>query len=262
MARIIIRSADEAAPARPLDLPGLGADGEVTSRPVVAGWQGGLSLWRHEIGTGGALHFAAPDRAHLLYVWAGEADAGGAVIARGDALMVEAGAVVSVTASHDPLVLLHYHADAPDAKDRLVHGQIHALRRAEVGQRVHPNTDITLFADSSAEGADLWFHAIRSSPRHEVAVEPRHYHTADEIIVIVDGEMLLGRRRIGPGTAVAIAGRTLYAFGMGEAGVHFVNFRSRPSSVAMLTPDGVGEARDERIFMNSLPIRYETAPAA
>jgi hypothetical protein len=41
----------------------------------------------------------------------------------------------------------------------------------------------------------------------------------------VDGELHFGARRCETGTAVYIPGRTLYAFGAGEQGCRFLNFR-------------------------------------
>ena len=54
-----------------------------------------------------------------------------------------------------------------------------------------------------------------------------HSHTEDEIIFVTDGEIRLGTRIYGPGTALAIAANTFYGFTAGPAGLRFVNFRAR-----------------------------------
>jgi quercetin dioxygenase-like cupin family protein len=66
----------------------------------------------------------------------------------------------------------------------------------------------------------------------EVALGPNaeidaHAHVEDEIIVVVEGEMRLGARSLGPGSSVYIEGETLYGFRAGPAGLRFLNFRAR-----------------------------------
>src|ERR1019366_1328377 len=48
---------------------------------------------------------------------------------------------------------------------------------------------------------------LRYEPDAEVQV---HAHDEDEIIYILGGEMHLGSRVLGPGTSIAIAGKTFY----------------------------------------------------
>jgi hypothetical protein len=60
-------------------------------------------------------------------------------------------------------------------------------------------------------------------PRADIG---RHYHTEDEIIVVRDGNMLLGKRALRGGTAVAIDAGTIYTFGVPEEGLTFLNFRA------------------------------------
>jgi hypothetical protein len=65
---------------------------------------------------------------------------------------------------------------------------------------------------------------LRYEPNAEVQV---HAHDEDEIIFIVGGEMHLGSRVLGPGTSIAISGKTFYGFKAGPAGLRFLNFRPR-----------------------------------
>ncbi|MBV1687676.1 hypothetical protein KRR38_08300 [Novosphingobium sp. G106] len=53
-----------------------------------------------------------------------------------------------------------------------------------------------------------------------------HSHSEDEIIFVIDGEIRLGNKLYGPGTAVAIAADTLYSFTTGPKGLSFINFRA------------------------------------
>jgi len=64
----------------------------------------------------------------------------------------------------------------------------------------------------------------RIAPNEEIAL---HAHAADEIIYIIEGELQIGRKRLGPGASVFVAGHTLYGFRSGAAGVRFLNFRGQ-----------------------------------
>ena len=64
----------------------------------------------------------------------------------------------------------------------------------------------------------------------------RHYHTEDEIIVVRGGNMLLGKRTLNAGTAVAIDAETIYTFGVAEEGLTFLNFRTRDPHFVTVGP--------------------------
>lgn len=75
-----------------------------------------------------------------------------------------------------------------------------------------------------ASNGGLQLFEARIAPNEEIAL---HAHAADEIIYILAGELHIGRKRLGRGASVFIAGHTLYGFRSGEAGVHFLNFRGQ-----------------------------------
>jgi mannose-6-phosphate isomerase-like protein (cupin superfamily) len=77
---------------------------------------------------------------------------------------------------------------------------------------------------------------LRYLPGAEVQV---HAHDEDEIIFIVDGEMHLGSRVLGPGTSIAISGRTFYGFKAGPAGLQFLNFRPRQDTTFYTTKESM-----------------------
>ena len=54
-----------------------------------------------------------------------------------------------------------------------------------------------------------------------------HAHRTDEIIYVLEGEILLGSRVLGPGTSILVPGMTLYGFRAGPNGVRFLNYRGR-----------------------------------
>ena len=54
-----------------------------------------------------------------------------------------------------------------------------------------------------------------------------HSHEEDEIIYILEGEMHLGNKVLGPGSSVYIAGKAFYGFKAGPEGLRFINFWPR-----------------------------------
>jgi hypothetical protein len=75
-----------------------------------------------------------------------------------------------------------------------------------------------------------------------------HSHTEDEIIFVTDGDIRLGSKLYGSGTALAIAANTFYGFTAGPNGLKFVNFRaSAPGAIAFRDRDSM----DERSYWSS-----------
>lgn len=65
---------------------------------------------------------------------------------------------------------------------------------------------------------------LRMHPYEEVVL---HCHDEDEIMYVLSGEMILGNRKVGPGSSVFIGGGVFYGFRAGPDGLHFLNFRPR-----------------------------------
>ncbi|PCE40146.1 hypothetical protein COO09_21815 [Rhizorhabdus dicambivorans] len=57
-----------------------------------------------------------------------------------------------------------------------------------------------------------------------------HAHEEDEIIYVLRGQILLGRRPLGPGGSVFVQQNTLYAFRAGPEGAAILIFRPRGGS--------------------------------
>jgi Cupin domain len=69
----------------------------------------------------------------------------------------------------------------------------------------------------------------------EVTVPPNngpnpHAHAEDEIIYVLEGELHIGSRVLGPNCSVYIPGHTLYTFRAGPNGARFLNTRPRADS--------------------------------
>ena len=81
----------------------------------------------------------------------------------------------------------------------------------------------------------------------EILLEPdleigTHAHADDEIVVVVEGELHIGRRVCGPGASFLIPGNTLYGFRAGSSGCRYLNFRAQADSTFFTKVDVV-EAR-------------------
>jgi hypothetical protein len=54
---------------------------------------------------------------------------------------------------------------------------------------------------------------------------PRHYHDSDQIIVVLEGELTVGKRRLGPGAGYFTQSGQQYSFKAGPRGCRFLEFR-------------------------------------
>src|SRR5262249_46430800 len=87
-------------------------------------------------------------------------------------------------------------------------------------------------AEPGPSGASRYLHPGNDSEPylHESSLPPDtpvdvHAHHTDEIIYVLDGELVLGARVVGPGASIYIPGMTLYQFRSGPNGLRFLNFR-------------------------------------
>ncbi len=102
---------------------------------------------------------------------------------------------------------------------------VHTAVAADVAAKMSPaerDADVRLLHTGDGNGLQLFEASI--APDAEISL---HAHAEDEIIYILEGELLIGRKRLGPGASAFIAGNTLYGFRSGTAGVRFLNFRGR-----------------------------------
>jgi quercetin dioxygenase-like cupin family protein len=52
-----------------------------------------------------------------------------------------------------------------------------------------------------------------------------HAHRGDEVVYILEGELIVGKRTMGPGSAIFVPANTMYAFKVGPNGVRYLNMR-------------------------------------
>jgi quercetin dioxygenase-like cupin family protein len=215
----------------------LRTEGTVESRAVLGGEERPIWLWSHKLAPGARMIWDRPPTGHLLYVWDGDLTVDGQPLAAGGTLVVEHKARARVEAGPAGATLLHFQTarEAPPA-DR-PGGNVHVV--SGKGRIDWASRSRFVFADANCETCSLWLHLTNFPTQYHSS---SHFHTADEIIVVLRGEMRLGARALTPGGAVAIDKDTQYGFDTGPEGVGFINFRPTTSYYVQV---GEGGQRSE-----------------
>ena len=200
------------------------ATGEVETRALFARDVDPIHLFVHRMGPGAAMQFAGVPTDRLLYVWKGEIEAGGARLKPRSSAIVEYGTSLTTTAGKDGATLLAFSLKERGAGER-AGGHVHLLPSERVPQTESvrgKRVGMALHADSQCPTCKLWLHENDYFGPEETTL---HSHSEDEVMFVRDGQIRLGNRLYGPGTALAIAAHTKYGFFSGPEGLSFVNFR-------------------------------------
>jgi hypothetical protein len=221
------------------------------SEAIIEGNGRPLRLWQHLLKPGAAIALDASPVGNVFHVMAGAIVCDGAVVRQGGAVLAEHACRASVAAGADGATLLHFHAASPATVGAGGHLHI-AGKNGRLRTGGIPGTHLgegkgyrgTLWTELDCSTCQLWLY--RSEIGGAVSQKDTlHYHSTDEIIYVLDGEMLLGARGLTAGTAVAVDAGARYRMGVGEHGVAFLNFRARDSMVVMLeqgNPTPIDEA--------------------
>jgi hypothetical protein len=196
-----------------------------------------IHLKLHCLGCGERFALEAGPAASLAYVWSGEVVAGGRELSAGSTVIAERGRGVDLTGVAVRSDVLVFAAARPPSNPR-PGGHVHLLphdQAPRVERMSASGVGGTLFADGQCPTCEVWLHENRFPASSAPPAEPRagiHSHEENEIIFVTGGEMRLGNRMVGQGTAIAIAAGTFYGFVPGPAGLTFVNFRAaRPGLI-------------------------------
>ena len=183
----------------------------------------------HELSAGSEIRWDAPPVGHAAFVWSGEAEVAGAKLPKHGALVVEHNGSAVLRAGPSGAVFAHFHSrDEHPVKPARTGGHVHVEGSEGISKSAIHDTEYTLWADSACPTCEIWL--VRGKmPRAHPDVG-RHYHSADEIILVTDGRMLLGRRSLTAGSAIAVDADTIYTFGTPPEGLGFLNFRADDSS--------------------------------
>lgn len=248
MARISIISAQQAsAIASP---PGSG-DGQTLA--YLDGATDAIHLHVHEMESDTIIRLGPFSSHSAIFVWTGDIVADDRDLPAGSSLLLQAGAALDLTSRTGPVRLLCFAAHGVQSAGEAAPARIHLLPASQVphysdgpqGGGVRG----ALHADASFSPCPVWLHENHLSPPAADAPPTDadagiHSHAEDEVIFVTSGEMRLGNRLYGPGTSLAIAADTMYGFGVGPAGLSFVNFRGGlPDAIRFkngMTVDEVG----------------------
>ena len=188
-------------------------------RAYVDGAGNSIHLHLAELGAGESVTVGPMAGDCAAYVWQGAVSAGGAALDMGSSAIVERGAVLELIGGVAGAQVLLFSGTGAEAGEG---GHVHLLPVDRV-PRMAPE------AGSSGVSA-VWLHENHFPAGMDLSAEAAergvHSHTEDEIIFVIGGEIRLGSRIYGPGTALAIAADTLYGFTAGPLGLSFVNFRA------------------------------------
>jgi hypothetical protein len=223
----------------------------------------GYSLWLYllELDAGGSMTWPPDHGDEALYAFEGELDVDGRRCPAGGAVIVESGVPATVTATTTTR-LAHYGSRAGAAAAGGGSG-VHFVQPDGIATFGDPaDVAARFFADAACPTCRLALFEVTRD--HERPGRP-HSHSADEIIYITAGTMILGARRLGPGTALSIPGGVRYAEGSGPDGCVFLNYRPEPSDRTDYVNDGPPVTTPEamsRLRRNQSADRAETARSA
>jgi len=262
MAKVLVVTPDKAQAGT---LPqGFSGGGEV--RTYIEGDKFPLQLHLHRLAAEQPLQIGPLAVECVVYVWRGDAGAGGRPLATGSSVIVEQGQTIAVTGGEQGAQLLAF-ASAKPLKAQVAGGHVHLLP----ADRVPRSADLGghgvaggMHADSDCPTCSVWLHENHFPPREPLTEQQQeggiHSHTEDEIIFVIDGEMRLGNKPAPPGTAVAITAETLYSFSPGPNGLSFINFRAAmPSEIKFANGSSMSETK---YWRDTLPRPEYLEPAA
>jgi hypothetical protein len=236
MARVSIRTLEQTKPAV---LPS-GYSGSATSREYFGARETHLKLQVLELQRADSLVFDEVETDRVAYVWRGSIEVRDHRLGSGSSFIVEHGRTLALSGLEGPAVLLVFAANEPNRQSR-AGGHVHLLPTEKVPRS--PDLGGTsgvgggMHADSACATCEVWLHensfpGLPESQRVDVEAGI-HSHTEDEIIFVTAGQMRLGSKLLGPGTALSISANTLYSFIAGPEGLSFVNFRANaPGAIA------------------------------
>ena len=251
MPRVVIQCASESPQVEFPPLAHVRCNGATQTTGAITGDDRPIRLWIHELAQGAHIALDAPPVGHCLYVLEGEVIANGQRVPADGAVLVEHHGRAAIQAASAGAKLAHFCQRTP-AK----------TPHSRAGGHVHiagPKGDyqievaggggtLTVFGDSGCPTCELWLH--RSDLRGPRTQARSHYHTDDEVILFLSGEMLLGgSRMLKPRTALAIDENTHYKFNTGPAGLAFINYRVTEPRFVQKQADGSHMSYNEREFV-------------
>jgi hypothetical protein len=214
---IFFTSMDE---VEPTDVYGSGIEARVVS-------PAGFPLWlvRARLAAGEAITWGPDHGEEAVYVVDGEVSLDGRSCPSRGAIVLEAGVPAQLVAPAGAAIVHLGRTDAPTTGGDTVH----VVGPGGTYARIGGGKDTRYYADSECPTCDV---TLFYTGRAQAHVSPAHSHSADELLHVLDGEIVVGRRHLGPGTTIAIHADRRYAFR--SDGFGFLNYRP---ALATMTVD-------------------------
>lgn len=239
MGKVNIAHVDEALSVPFPPLAGVSSRGSIATRAVFSKPDRPLWLWTHELSPGAQICWEQPVVGHTIYVWKGNVTVGEKRLAPAAVVCIEHKGAGTIEACENGATLVHFHRqEALPALSAKAGGNTHVVGANGILKVRNEEYDVTttFWLDARCATCDSWLHQSKIvTPRPQTFP---HFHTEDEIIFVVQGGMILGRRVLKPGGALAIDAGTIYAFGVDEGGLAFLNFRPVDPHFVMVSRDG------------------------
>ena len=230
MAKVSIATLEKSAPCGPPE----GFASSAATRAIFDRETDPIHVHLHRLAQGDTIRIGPRTCDCIAYVWHGSIEAGGRTLGAGSSLIVEHGGTLEIQAGEGEASVLTFSARRPPAEPR-AGGHVHLLptelvpRLADLGGG--NGTSGGMHADASCPSCALWLHenafpAVAENAWADAAKRGVHSHSEDEVIFVTAGQIRLGARLCGPGTALAVAADTMYSFTAGPDGLRFINFRA------------------------------------
>lgn len=196
---------------------------------------GPLTLVVSWLGAGGWVEWPASHGEEAVYVLDGAVSVDGRTVPAGGAVVLHAEEPCRL---EGPARLAHFSAAAPSS------GRVGGRHLVGPGGRSRSGSpsgsQATWFADSTCDGCDLaLFRVERDTPGNRGR---SHSHSADEILLVVEGGIRLGAHDVPTDHAVFVPAGTRYAVTCGPVKHAFLNYRPTAS---IQRYDGSDEALPE-----------------
>lgn len=250
MAKVSLDHIDKAASADPFPNEFKTTTPGVETRRLVPGARASIEVLWHRLAADQVMGWDGATTGCIAYVWAGAVTRSGILLEAGSIVMTEPGAHGTVKAVAAGAELIVFR---PQSGQQIASGQaphVHMLRADAVPRHADISrtgeVGAAIYADADLPGCSLWLHGNSYVPDYEVAL---HSHGQDEVIVVTEGEIILGNRASGRGTILFVAKDTVYSFKVGKAGMSFINFR--PGKPTFKSHDGQHFV-DEQKFLQGI----------
>lgn len=240
MAKVVIRAV-EASPAA-TTIPNIAGGGE--TRAVFEQDDDPIHVYFNRLDSGAALAIGPKPMHSVVYVWHGAARVGERLLGSGSSMIVESGATLTIFGAQAAELIIFAASRPSKAAESGKH--VHLLPRDAVPRMGNPGAvQGGMHADASLPTCSVWLHENSFPAMLDTQYDPEkgiHSHSEDEVIFVTSGQMRLGKKLFGSGTAIAIAAHSMYGFTPGPEGLSFINFRpTRPSEIHFASGDVIDE---------------------